>query len=303
MSNPTDRAAGRALLFPDPQAYPGRAVLGLDVPEDGLPELRWVVPPGTASGAEDRVPATGVGAPGCQLLLEHAGGRWTRPTLRGYRTGARGTGRDWSTAFTDTGVDVDGDHLRVRARDHAAGLELRTDLDSLPGGGLRARHTLTNTAADPYVLEGLEVVFPAPPRATEILDFTGRWGAERVPQRHAVADGLWLRENRHGKTGHDAATVVAVGTPGFGFGDGELWAVSIGWSGNSVYRVERTAASSTTVGAGELLLPGELVLAEGDAYTTHGCTSWSPTTGWTGWPRASTAGCARCPHTRPPPYR
>jgi uncharacterized MAPEG superfamily protein len=59
-----------------------------------------------------------------------------------------------------------------------------------------------------YVVNSLEVSLPVPDRAGEALDFTGRWGGERQPQRHPVRDGLWLRENRRGKTGFDAPSTT-----------------------------------------------------------------------------------------------
>jgi alpha-galactosidase len=156
--------------------------------------------------------------------------------------------------------------LVVDAEDRPAELALRTEVQSLPGGGLRIRHTLTNTGTAPYLVDGLDVVVPVDDRYTEFLDFTGRHERERVPQRQSIADGLWLRESRHGRTGHDAATVLAAGTPGFGFGHGEVLAVHVAWSGNTVVWLERTAATPTTVGGGELLQPGELVLQPGEAY-------------------------------------
>ena len=62
------------------------------------------------------------------------------------------------------------------------------------------------------------MVFPLPARVGEVLDFTGRQTAERIPQRHQIGDGLWLREGRRGHTGHDSATVLVAGVPGFTFG-------------------------------------------------------------------------------------
>ena len=51
-----------------------------------------------------------------------------------------------------------------------------------------------------------------------MLDFTGCWAAERGRMRQ----GLTLRESRRGKTGHDATGLLIAGTPGFGFGAGEV---------------------------------------------------------------------------------
>jgi len=112
------------------------------------------------------------------------------------------------------------------------------------------------------------VVFPLDERFTEILDFTGRWGYEHAPQRRPLSDGLWLRENRRGKTGHDAAMMTVAGTPGFDFDRGAVLAVHVAWSGNSVHPVERSAATPATLGGGELLLAGEVVLDGGQSYST-----------------------------------
>jgi alpha-galactosidase len=167
-----------------------------------------------------------------------------------------------------------------------------TEIEAVPGGAIRARHTVTNTGSEPYVVDSLEVVFPLPGRVGEVLDFTGRQTAERISQRHRIGDGLWLREGRRGHTGHDSATVVIAGVPGFTFGGGEAYGLHVAWSGNTVHRVERvpsglgmaardesrqgpsaTAGEQlltgvTTIGGGELLLPGEITLAQAESYAT-----------------------------------
>lgn len=258
-------------VVPDPAVHPGRTTLVLDPPVAGgpLPCVRWLGPGdvlgGSTAGAAAVVAAADRGYP---LLPEQSRGWFTRPGLVGHRTVDGDTGRDWSTAFAVTASTSDAEHLLLEAADTVAGLELRTEAESLPGGGLRVGHTLTNTAPGTYLLEALDVSFVVPPRAAEVLDFTGRWGLERAPQRHLITDGTWTRENRRGKTGHDNATLVCVGAPGFSFADSEVWAVHLAWSGDGVYRVERTAASPTVLSAGELLLPGEVALARGASYTT-----------------------------------
>ncbi len=157
-----------------------------------------------------------------------------------------------------------------------------TEIEAVPGGAIRARHALTNLGGPPYLVGSLEVVFPLPGRIGEVLDFTGRQTAERIPQRHRIGDGLWLREGRRGHTGHDSATVLVAGVPGFTFGRGEVFGLHVAWSGNTVHRVERVPSGLgmasdglegilpgvTTIGGGELLLPGEISLAEGESYTT-----------------------------------
>jgi alpha-galactosidase len=238
----------------------------------------------------------------CALLPEHAAGWFGRPGLSGYRMGPEApqmpegslrpegwlrsggplqsgdrpgeerpnpvAGRDWSPRFRPVRITQDGPRARLEGADDVAGLLLVTELQAVPGGAVRGRHTLTNTGDQPYVVDSLEVVFPLPGEAAETLDFTGRANLERVPQRRGIADGLWLREGRRGRPGHDSATVLVAGQPGFAFGHGRVWGLHVGWSGNTVHRIERLPSGLTTIGGGELLLPGEVALAAGQSCST-----------------------------------
>lgn len=111
------------------------------------------------------------------------------------------------------------------------------------------------------------LVLPVSPVATELFDLAGRWGRERAPQRAPLVVGTHARENRRGRTGPDAPLVLAAGTAGFGTRGGEVWAVHVAWSGNHVSYAERLSTGAAVLGGGELLLPGEIVLAAGESYT------------------------------------
>ena len=241
---------------------PGDRVTGLELvrDQDGFPVL---VTTGLLGGGGAAVPLLPQG-PGLPLLGEHSRGRYTRPHLRGHRSG----GRDWSTKFACTSIEQDAHRLLIELGDETAALDLLFEAESLPGGSLRLRHKLTNDGPDDYLLEGLEVVVPAPDHLVEVLDFTGRHEHERAPQRHALTDGLWLRESRTGRPGLGGATMAVLGSPGFSTTHGEVLGVHVAWSGNAVLRVERGASTGTTIGGGELLLPGEVRLAPGESYTT-----------------------------------
>jgi alpha-galactosidase len=273
---------GNSVLFPArPHSGAEATSLVLDTSGEYLPTIAWVGTAASLGPVDERSADTAAavvaaaGESGCSLLPEHWRDSYTRPALRGHRLADQAardgqplTGRDWSTALRTTGISSSDTLLTVHAADATAGLALRTDIASVAGGGLRIRHTLTNTAAAPFALEGLEVVVPLPDSHTEVLDFTGRHERERSPQRHAVTNGLWLREGRRGRTGLDTAMTLVTGPAGFGFTGASLTAVHVAWSGNSVLRVERNAASGTTLGGGELLLPGEITLGQDDSYTT-----------------------------------
>jgi alpha-galactosidase len=265
------------MLFPSPTSSSSsgtpRTCLELDGSGDDLPVVLWtgLAADGETDGAGSGLPRVPNG-PGMPLLGEHARGLFTRPHLRGHRVAPEGAnlaaGLSWSTRFVRDTLEAADERLRLTAADQAAGLSLVAELETVAGGALRGRYTVTNDGPGPYVLEGLEVVLPVDDDLVEALDFTGRHERERSPQRHAVTDGLWMREARVGRPGLDAATMVVLGTPGFSPTEGRVLGVHVAWSGNSVLRVERDAATGTTLGGGELLQPGEVVLAPGASYQT-----------------------------------
>ena len=235
-------AAGpRPVLVAHPDAASGTGLILF--PRTGALPIVWAGPVPAAGLEPDDAAALLAAARPCSLLPQHAEGWFGRPGLSGHRLGTGAgnpaAGRDWSPLFQPVKAEHNGIRARVEAADKAAGLQLVTEVEAVPGGAVRARHTLTNTGTGPYVVDSLEVVFPLPARIGEVLDFTGRQTAERIPQRHRIGDGLWLREGRRGHTGHDSATVLIAGVPGFGFGSGEAYGLHVAWSGNTVHRVER----------------------------------------------------------------
>lgn len=231
-----------------------RLVLAEDAEEARLPLAVWAGP------VEDAMPVDQRGTP---LLVEHWRGSFVRPGLRGHRAG-----RDWSPAFAVSSIDMEVDRLTITAADTTARLGLHTEVEALPGGALRIRHTLTNLSDEPYQLEALEVAIPVPDSHDELLDFTGRHERERTPQRHPIADGLWLRESRTGRPGLGSATAVITGPRGFGFGNGAVLMVAVAWSGNSLLGVQRAPDRDAAIIAGELLLPGEITLGRDEQYAT-----------------------------------
>lgn len=171
------------------------------------------------------------------------------------------------TATSGTAASGAAQRLVALAEDRVAGLALRIEVEMLVSGLVRLRAAVTNRAPGTYTVDDLTVALPVPGRAREVLDFAGRWGKERTPQRHELVVGTHQREGRRGRTGPDAATVLSVGTPGFGFASGEVWGVHVGWSGNHRHHAERLADGHQVIGGGELLLPGEVRLAEADTHT------------------------------------
>ncbi len=256
------------MLFP-PRGLDGRPHLALELDASGelLPRILWTGLATADTTAPSGYPSTFRG-PGMPLLGEHAHELFTRPHLTGHRSGAPGSDAAWSTRFRVDGIEECDTHIAVRSTDAAAGLALTTEFEALHGGLLRGRHTLRSTGAGLYHLSALDVVLPAADNLAELLDFTGRHEGERTPQRHLVTDGLWLREGREGRPGLSGATMAVLGTPGFGTRAGTVLGAHVAWSGNHLLRVERSPDLGTTLGGGELLLPGEVSLGEGEEYAT-----------------------------------
>ncbi len=210
-------------------------------------------------------------------------GAWTgwsgRPGLLGRRPG----GTAWSPRLTTTSLSVQTEgvcgELAADSRvetgpgtvvltmaDAEVGLCATVTLTLGPGGTLLVRASLTNTGEGPYELDELTVALPVPLEMDEILDFTGRWGRERFPQRTPVAFGAHLREGRHGRTGFDHPTLMAVGRHGFDFARGPLRALHVAGPANHRTYLERLPEGRQVLGGGELLHPGEVRLAPGESY-------------------------------------
>ena len=195
------------------------------------------------------------------VIREHSRGFLGHPTISGHRNG-----QAWSTLFSLTKVEQGEGSLSAHFADASAELQLILKYNLNEFGILQVSASLTNTGSTSYNLEAFTYWLPLPDRADEVLDFTGRWSRERHPQRTPIRYGLTSREIREGRSGHDY-TIAQLALAGkTEFGHGEVWGLSVAWSGNSIHHVERLATGETSIGAGELLEPGEIILEPGQVY-------------------------------------
>jgi alpha-galactosidase len=250
--------------------------LVLDARGTAVPVIvHWGSDLGALSGADlaaladavvPAIPPSSIDVPLRVSLVPTLAEGWSgRPGVSGFRRGS-GSG-DLALRLAEVRTTA-ANTLSITVTDAAASVSVCTDVDLTVEGVLRVRHTLTNTGATDFELAGLDVTLPVPDRAGEILDFTGLWSHERRPQRTTLSHGVWSRESRHGRPGHDDPFISVAGVPGFGFRRGEVWAVHLAWSGDKRVWSERSALGATTLGCGELLAPGELALAAGVSYTS-----------------------------------
>jgi alpha-galactosidase len=205
------------------------------------------------------------------------------PGHLGHLDGTAGAPRPRLTGADHRTGPEGGGSITIRLAEDGAGLDIALTYTLDPHGVLTAEAALTRRpdtgagagTAAPYDLTGAALLLPLPRRATELLDFTGKWSRERTPQRTPLAHGTHSREVRRGKPGADSPYLLAAGQAGFGFRTGEVWAVHVAWSGDQRYLAEQlpegAGVHAGVLGGGELLRPGEIRLAPGETYRTPKC--------------------------------
>ncbi len=197
------------------------------------------------------------------LVPEHGSGFAGRPGLAGHRR----AGRHWSPRFTYESHVHDGSSVVAVAVDPVAQLRITSTIAL--GDVLSVRLALTNThAEDRYLLDRFAITLPVPAQARELLQFTGRWTRELHPYRLPFERGAFTAENRRGRTSHEHAPLVFVGTPAFTEWDGEVWGTHLAWSGNHEMLAEVLPDGRRLVQMGELFHSGEMCIDPGESYTT-----------------------------------
>lgn len=272
----------------------GTALLVL-VGTSGMPTVaRWGADWGPMTPAELSTVSLGVermdvdNVPDVPLEAGVLAGGWTGYSGRPGIIGRRGDRTGWSPRLTTRAVQFNGEEVAAGHHslgggqlvfdvvDEHAGLAVKLRLGIAAGGLVQTQAELTNIGEQDYLLDELNLTLPVPLEAVEYLDFTGHWGTERTPQRGTLTMGAHLREHRRGRPGFDATTMLLVGRPGFSFRDGEVYGLHVATGVNSRSFAERLPEGQQVLGGGELLQPGEVVLATGESYSsamlhfTHG---------------------------------
>lgn len=258
------QAGGTSVVLQVPQhAAPAIAYWGPGLGDTDDAELVAVV---RANRPQQRV--GDIDQPTPVSLIPVSAEGWTgAPGIEGHRHR-----RAFSPAFVCLEHTVDSiegaARLSLRCADIESELEMLITIEVLPSGLVRQRLALRNAGSDEYEVQALRAAFPIPDHTDELLDLTGRWMRERIPQRHPLTVGRHVRESRKGRPGADASLLMIAGERGFGFQRGAVRAVHVAWSGNHELAADRTILGGTVLTGAELPLPGELVLAPGDEVET-----------------------------------
>jgi alpha-galactosidase len=245
------------------------ASLIFDVSDETLSILHWGADLGTQAQLTDLASAMREPAAHAELDAPLSPGVWRensrghlgRPALIGHRSG-----RDFSARLVLKEFQHSETSLSASFEDGTAGLAAKLNYELLAGGVLKVTASITNLASEAFTLEDLSIWLPLPDHAAESIDYTGRWVKERQPQRREIQVGSFSREVREGRSGHDYTIVQLATSRGCDFQQGEAWALGLGFSGNSRHTVERLPVGRTAIAAGELLLPGEIILGRGESY-------------------------------------
>lgn len=202
------------------------------------------------------------------FMREHSRGWLGYPAISGHRSG-----KSWSTKFVIQELSGSNQNFTATLVDHAAELSLVLQGNLDQHGVLKLNATLNNHGGD-YTLNEFFYWLPLSDKATETLDFAGRWSNERNPQRKPIAIGRWVRDSHEGRTGHNYTIGQIALSSQTNFSQGEAWAVSLAWSGDVQYCVEKNYEGVQSIGAAEVLLPGEVILKSGESYKAPEFMAW-----------------------------
>ncbi|WP_356762926.1 alpha-galactosidase [Microbacterium sp. APC 3901] len=228
----------------------------LDSTPATLRSLAVAARPQRVSGGLDRTPRLGA-------VATEASGWLGTPTIEGHRAGV-----GFSIKPEVVEVRVEHHAATVELEDAEAGIHLRWDVEVGVAGLLHQRMTVSNSGDGAYSLDALQLAFPTPGDATELLDTTGHHLRERSAQRHVFTLGTHLRESRRGRPGADATVLLAAGRPGFGFESGRVHGIHVAWSGNHRVLAERVVTGDAFLAGGELFAPGEVMIAPGASVSS-----------------------------------
>lgn len=179
--------------------------------------------------------------------------------------------RDWAAIFKVTDIIRDGSHaVAIICEDPNTAMRARYDIALNPVSHvLTAETSITNLGAAPVAIDWCaSLCMPLNTRLTRLTGFTGRWAMEFQRQEVPAFHGGYIRENRSGRTSHDAFPGMIALTDWTNETSGAAAGFHLGWSGNSRVRADRCADGRAFVQMGELFYPGEMELAAGETYTT-----------------------------------
>jgi len=186
------------------------------------------------------------------------------PAVSGHRRG-----RGWALYLQDMDIlSKDTSHISIKTSDQTNGVEVENHLRFAPDSDmLIARTAIRNLSTSYFHLQNCAALnLPLPQHLTHITAFEGRWAYEHLPFRRERFLGQFVRENRLGRTSHSSLPALLFEEESCTENQGDVLALHLGWSGNHKLLAESLSNGTHYAQAGELLLPGEICLAQGESY-------------------------------------
>ncbi|MCB1455812.1 MAG: alpha-galactosidase [Nitratireductor sp.] len=255
----------------------GRETTMVFVWEDGVPRLAWH---GSrlASGADLTILADSQRRPVLHASLdaneaislhpEIGRGFLGHPAMIGNRASISAPG--WAGRFRMIAQDrlEDGIVFNLADEERALHLAMTCRLDA-ESDVATFTNRLANMGDTPFDVDWLSAPVIAPGQEyDQHLSFHGRWCAEFDIERADIPLGLTKRENRRGRTSHEAFPGLVLLSGNTSDSQGACMGLHLGWSGNHRIILERLATGDIQIQAGILLFSGEMTLEPGEAMET-----------------------------------
>ncbi|MEM7281784.1 MAG: alpha-galactosidase [Pseudomonadota bacterium] len=179
-------------------------------------------------------------------------------------------GQQWNVYSQMESVQENGQTLTISSACKATGIRIVhiLSLDS-ETDVLQATTEVTNLESSTLWINACNApCIPLPMDYDQILAFEGRWSNEFQLQKSQRLLGAYVRENRRGRTSHDAFPGVMVHPRETNESAGDVYALHLGWSGNHRLAVEERSEGRSYAQLGELLFPGEMSLESGESYVS-----------------------------------
>ncbi len=182
---------------------------------------------------------------------------------------AHRAGQDWAIDLRIEQVQLLGQNaISIHCHDGNVGVatchKLAIDPDT---GVLTCSTSIENHGNDRLEVDWCAALcLPLDQRFESILSFTGRWSGEFEIERIDKFQGSIVRENKAGRTSHDAYPGGYAVCNDTGETRGLAVGYHLAWSGNHRLRVDRHSDGRVLVQMGEMTFPGEIMLGRGESY-------------------------------------
>lgn len=190
------------------------------------------------------------------------------PSLIAHRPASHSPG--WAGVFRMARRIDQPDGVTFGLVDAARGLDLEIECRLDPETDVATFSSrLRNEGDSAIVIDWLSAPAIAPPQQfSQHLAFHGRWCAEFDIERQSIPVGLTKRENRRGRTSHEAFPGTILLNASTDEETGPCLALHLGWSGNHRLVLERLPSGDVQIQMGVLLFSGEGTMQPGEEMAT-----------------------------------